>query len=87
VVLINKDPTTSYTVQVQVPGFTSQAQLARLEAPTVFSTNGVTLAGQTFGDETTTGTLSGPSQTEPVSPVLGNYTVTLPPASAAVLTQ
>jgi hypothetical protein len=87
VVLINKDPTTSYTVQVQVPGFTSQAQLERLEAQTVFSTNGVTLGGQTFGDQTTTGTLSGSPQTEAVSPVLGNYTVTLPPASAAVLTQ
>jgi hypothetical protein len=87
VVLINKDPTTSYTVQVQVPGFTSQAQLERLEAPTVFSTNGVTLGGQTFGDETTTGSLSGTQQTETVNPVLGNYTVTLPPASAAVLTQ
>jgi hypothetical protein len=87
VVLINKDPTTSYTVQVQVPGFTSQAQLERLEAPTVFSTDGVTLGGQTFGDETTTGSLPGTQQTETVNPVLGNYTVTLPPASAAVLTQ
>jgi hypothetical protein len=87
VVLINKDPTTSYTVQVQVPGFTSEAQLERLEAPTVFSTNGVTLGGQTFGDQTTTGTMAGSPQTEPVAPVLGQYTVTLPPASAALLTQ
>jgi Glycosyl hydrolase family 79 C-terminal beta domain len=87
VVLINKDPTTSATVQLQVPGFSSTAHLERLEAPTVFSTDGVTLGGQSFGDETTTGTLAGPPQTEDVTPVLGNYTVTLPPASAALLTQ
>ncbi len=87
VVLINKDPTTSVTVQVQVPGFTDTAHLERLAAPDVFSTDGVTLGGQSFGDSTTTGILPGPPQTEPVTPVLGNYTVTLPPASAALLTQ
>ena len=87
VVLINKDPTTSATVQLQVPGFTSDAHLERLEAPAVSSTDGVTLGGQSFGDETTTGTLPGPPQTETVSPVLGSYTVTLPPGSAALLTQ
>jgi hypothetical protein len=87
VVLINKDPTTSYTVTLQVPGFTSTAQLERLQAPDVFSTSGVTLGGESFGNETTSGVLPGPPQTESVAPVLGNYTVTLPPASAALLTQ
>ncbi|HEY1592051.1 MAG TPA: glycosyl hydrolase family 79 C-terminal domain-containing protein [Solirubrobacteraceae bacterium] len=87
VVLINKDPTTSYTVTLQVPGFTSNASLERLQASDVFSTNGVTLGGQSFGDETTTGLLPGLPQTETVAPTLGNYTVTLPPASAALLTQ
>jgi hypothetical protein len=87
VVLINKDPTQSYTVQVQVPGLTNQAHLERLQAPDVFSTNGVTLGGQTFGDETPNGILPGPPQTETVSPALGSYTVTMPPASAALLTQ
>ena len=87
VVLINKDPTQSATVKLQVPGFSSQAHLERLEAPDVFSTDGVTLGGQSFGDSTTTGVLPGPPQTETVSPALGGYTVTLPPASAALLTQ
>jgi hypothetical protein len=87
VVLINKDPTTSYTVQLQVPGFSSQAHLERLKAPDVSSADGVTLGGQSFGDTTTTGVLPGPPQTETVSPVLGGYTVKLPPASAALLTQ
>ena len=87
VVLINKDPTQSATVKLQVPGFSSQAHLERLEAPDVFSTDGVTLGGQSFGDSTTTGVLPGPPQTETVPPALGGYTVTLPPASAALLTQ
>jgi hypothetical protein len=87
VVLINKDPTTSYTVQVQVPGFSDAAHLERLTAPTVFSTGNVTLGGQSFGSETTTGLMPGPPHTETVAPVLGSYTVTLPPGSAALLTQ
>src|SRR5258708_38859449 len=87
VVLINKDPTQSATVQVQVPGFTKVAHLERLSAPDVFSTDGVMLGGQSFGDETSTGTLPRSPQTELVSPVLGSYRVTLPPASAALLTQ
>jgi Glycosyl hydrolase family 79 C-terminal beta domain len=86
VVLINKDPANAYQVQVQVPGLTGTAQLERLQAPSVSSTNGVTLGGQTFGDQTTTGTLPGPPQTETVTPVLGTYTVTVPAASAALLT-
>ena len=53
----------------------------------MFSTNDVTLGGQSFGDETSTGLMPGPPQTETVAPVLGSYTVTLQPASAALLTQ
>ncbi len=86
VVLINKDPANAATVQLQVPGFSSNAHLERLEAPAVDSTDGVSLGGQSFGDDTTTGALPSP-HTETVSPVLGSYTVTLPPASAALLTQ
>ena len=49
------------------------------------STDGVTLGGQTFGDETTTGTLGAPTTT-PVAPLAGTYTVPLPAGSAALLT-
>jgi hypothetical protein len=87
VVVINKDPANTYQVQLQVAGLSGQAHLERLQAPSVSSTGGVTLGGQTFGDQTTTGTLPGPPQTEAVSPILGTYTVTVPPASAALLTQ
>jgi hypothetical protein len=87
VVLINKDLSNSYDVHLQVSGFASKAQLEWLQAPTASSTDGVTLGGQSFGDSTTTGVLPGPPQTQTVIPVLGRYTITLPPASAVLLTQ
>jgi len=86
-VLINKDPTTSYTWQLQVPGFSSRAHLERLEAPAVFSTNGVTLGGQSFGDTTTTGVLPGPPQTEAVLPRARRLHGQAAAASAALMTQ
>jgi Glycosyl hydrolase family 79 C-terminal beta domain len=87
VVLINKDPSTSYQVQLQVSGLSSRANLQWLTAPSADSTSGVTFGGQTFGDSTSTGVLSGPSHSQTVSPTLGTYTISMPPASAALLTQ
>jgi Glycosyl hydrolase family 79 C-terminal beta domain len=86
VVLINKDPTTPATVQLSLPQASGPASLERLTAPSLAATNGVTLAGQTFGDSTQTGTLVGVPQTETVSPVGGSYAVDLPAGSAAMLT-
>jgi hypothetical protein len=51
----------------------------------VSATSGVTLGGQSFGDETTTGSLPEPSTT-PIAPVAGAYTVPMPAGSAALLT-
>ncbi|HUE27748.1 MAG TPA: glycosyl hydrolase family 79 C-terminal domain-containing protein [Solirubrobacteraceae bacterium] len=85
VVVINKDPTNSYQLQLQVAGMSGPAELERLQASSASATNGVTLGGQTFGDETTTGTLGGTRQTEPLVPLLGTYTFTVPAASAAML--
>ncbi len=85
VTLINKDTTAEHDVQVSIPGATTPGALETLQAASAFATSGVTLGGQTFGDETTTGTLGTP-QTTPVPPVAGVYTVSLPPASAALLT-
>jgi hypothetical protein len=85
VVLINKDATAAHSVQLQLPGAESGASLEWLQAPSVDSTSGVTLGGQTFGDETTTGTL-GAATTTPVTPAGGVYTVPLPAGSAALLT-
>jgi Glycosyl hydrolase family 79 C-terminal beta domain len=87
VVVINKDTLNSYQLQLQVPGWTSNAQLESLSAPGVSATSGVKLGGQTFGDETRTGVLGGAPQTQTVAPASGTYTITIPPASAALLTQ
>jgi hypothetical protein len=47
----------------------------------------VTLGGQTFGQETTTGRLPGPAQTQPVRQLLGWYSIEVPAASAALLSR
>lgn len=87
VVTINKDPATSATVALRLPSPSGPASLERLLGPSLDATAGVTLAGQTFGNQTSTGTLSGPAVTTAVSPTLGTYSVQLPAGSAAVLTR
>lgn len=87
VVLINKDLTNAYTVQLSLPSASAQATLETLTAPNFESTTGVQIGGQTFAPNTTTGQLTGAQALQTVSPVLGKYSVTLPPASAAMLTQ
>jgi hypothetical protein len=85
VTLINKDPTAEHDVSLAVSGATAAASLETLQAPSVSATDGVTLGGQSFGDETTTGTLPDASTTSLV-PVAGTYTVPVPAGSAALLT-
>ena len=85
VTLINKDPAAEHDVSLSVPGATAAGALETLQAPSVSATDGVTLGGQTFGDETTTGTL--PTQsTTPLVPVGSTYSVPLPAGRAAMLT-
>jgi hypothetical protein len=85
-VLINKDPSNSYQVQLQVAGSSGPGELERLAAPSLDARGGVTLRGRTFGRVTHTGRLPGPPRTETVVPSGGTYTVTLPPGTAALLT-
>ena len=85
VTAINQDTLNEHDVTVQVPGATAAGSLETLQAPGITSTSGVTLGGQTFGPETTTGTLPAPATT-PVTPAGDVYTVPLPPGSAALLT-
>ncbi|MEA2199008.1 MAG: hypothetical protein QOJ25_3059 [Solirubrobacteraceae bacterium] len=84
VVLINEDVSYPQSVVLQAPG--SAATVEELTAPSADATSDVTLGGQSFGDQTSTGVLPGPAQTGAVYPVLGLYSVTVPPASAAMLT-
>jgi hypothetical protein len=88
VTLINKSLDTPASVQLTLPGDAS-APLASesMTAPSISSTHGVTLAGQTFGDVTSTGTLPGSPTTTPVTATAGTYTVALPAASAVLLTR
>jgi hypothetical protein len=86
VVLINDSLNTDKTVQLTPPrGAAKPAIVERLSAPSADATDGVTLAGQSFGDETTTGTLTGPFQVDHVQPANGQYSVDLPAASAAMI--
>jgi len=87
VVLINKDTVAEHSVQLQLPGAVTGASLESLQAPSVSSTSGVTLGGQTFGAQTTTGAFPGPESTTAISPPLGFYSIDLPPAGAVMLTQ
>ncbi len=69
------------------PSPTEPGQLTQLLAPNVDATSGITLGGQSVGTRTTTGVLSGTPATTAITPrAAGAYTVSLPAASAAMLT-
>lgn len=86
VVLINDSMTDSQQVNVQPPSPIREALLETMNAPSVSATSGVTLGGQSFGTQTSTGTLTGTQQLAPLPPDgNGQYEVTLPPGSAAML--
>jgi hypothetical protein len=87
VVLVNKDPVSPVTVRVQLPGPQTPATTEALRAPSVGSTSGVTLGGQTFGPTTTSGQLAADQHPPTVQPVLGYYVVDVPAGSALMLTR
>lgn len=86
VVLINKDLGAAHQVNLKPGGPANPAVLEQLQASSAAATRGVTLAGQSYGSATATGTLAGTPQDEPTTPVGGVYSVTLPAASAVMLT-
>jgi hypothetical protein len=85
VTLINKD-SRPHRIELQLPPALGQAELKWLRAPGSGATGGVTLGGQTFGPETSTGLLAGEPAVRPVSQLLGWYSINLPAYSAALLT-
>ncbi|MDQ6836594.1 MAG: glycosyl hydrolase family protein [Actinomycetota bacterium] len=86
VTLINKDLTNAHSVRLQIPGPPRPASLTTLRAASASSTSGVTLGGQSFGSQTSTGKL-GPQHSTPLAPPRGGgYSIQLPAASAAVVT-
>jgi Glycosyl hydrolase family 79 C-terminal beta domain len=86
IVLINEDTARSHSVAIRIAGAAGPATLERLRAPGVGARTGVTLGGQTFGTATTTGTETGRPALATVTPGNGAYAVTVPKASAAMLT-
>lgn len=83
VTLINKD-SRAHRVELQLPPGDRAAELERLAAPSPEAIAGVTLGGQTFGLETTTGRL-GSVELQHVPQLLGSYSIDLPADSAALL--
>jgi hypothetical protein len=87
IVVINKD--TAHAHVVSLPAASSggggPATIERLQAPSAASSTGVTLGGQSFATGTETGSLAPPSD-DAVQKEGGRYLVTMPAASAALLT-
>ncbi|HEY2644253.1 MAG TPA: glycosyl hydrolase family 79 C-terminal domain-containing protein, partial [Galbitalea sp.] len=91
VVLINDAVDHPQYVTLRLPQSMGALTVERLEAPSVTSTSGVTIGGQTFGSQTTTGRLSqrfvaGTSPGDKLSAAARTYRIRLPAASAAMLT-
>jgi hypothetical protein len=86
VVLINTNPARAQLVTVRAPSAVAPAALQRLSARGLTAKSGVSFGGQSFGSETSTGMLAGTVQPTPVAPAAGEYHVTVPAASAALLT-
>ena len=86
VVVINKRLARSQFLRLRVSGAHGPAEVEQLRAPSVQATGGVTLGGQTFGAETATGVLAGPATHRTVTASGGGYPVTVPAASATMLT-
>ncbi len=85
-VLINDDVWRSHVVSVRLPERASQVTLERLTAPSARARSGVALGGQTFGAQTQTGNLPRAPLGRELAPSPGRYLVTLPAASAAMVT-
>jgi hypothetical protein len=86
VVVINKRLARPQVLHLRVAGAQGSATVEQLRAPSVNSTSGVTLGGQTFGPATASGVLAGAVPNDTVAPSAGVYTVRVPAASAAMLT-
>jgi hypothetical protein len=83
VVLINVTAR-AYPVAVKIPGTSQAARLERLRAPGLDAPGEVTLAGARI--DPATGALARGAHADQVSPIRGAYVVSVPAASAAMLT-
>lgn len=86
VVLINDSMHDQQTVTVKLPSAGPSARVERLRAGSGRSLSGVTLGGQGFGTDTTTGQARGSLHQQSLPPVDGRYILRLPAVSAALIT-
>ena len=86
VVMINLSASKPYNVTVKGVTGAAAGTVSRLTAPSLGATGRVSLGGQSFGSSTTTGQLTGSPSTTTVSASGGAYKVSVPAASAAILT-
>jgi hypothetical protein len=84
-VVLTNEGTGAHDVSVHMPGKFKGATVTRLTAPSASATSGVTLGGQSFGAQTSTGRLAGRTESAPVATDDGRYVVSVPAASAAML--
>jgi hypothetical protein len=85
VLLINDSLRSAAETQVRIAGAVGPAAVERLGARSAYATAGISLGGASFGADTATGIL--PATTpQAVVARAGGYAVTLPAASAALLT-
>lgn len=84
-VLINDDVRHAHVVSIRLAESAPTVTLERLTAPSAWARSGVTLQGQSFGAQTHTGDLGLARLGQELAPSPGGYLVTLPPASAAML--
>ena len=88
VVVLEKDldgPAQSKTISLNLGNYTKPGSVTTLMAPSLSSTSGITIGGQTF-DATSDGKLAGPAASTPVTQVNGHYTLTVSDGTAAMLT-
>jgi glycosyl hydrolase family 79 len=83
-VLINKG-SRARVFALRLPDGVKTATLERLQGPGLQAAGGVTLAGQSFGAQTTTGRIEGPDRRSTVKRIGDRYVVSLPAVSAAML--
>ena len=83
--LIN-DGTSRRAIAVRAAGTGPSATLEQLLAPSIGAQSAITLGGQSFGRVTSTGLLAGRQRLTVVAPIHGDFVVSMPATSAAMLT-
>ena len=86
VVVINKSTSRARAITIRAPAKATNATLQLMRARSITAKTGITIGGQGFGAQTSTGQLAGTAQTPTLKQAHHEYSFKLPPASAALVT-